>query len=395
MSDSKHHNLFAGHAFHSTFKNGRASGEITITDIHIQFQNQQGQVRFAISGANFKLGGASDRLLFISHPTQPDWNLYTSDLNILKHPALHNDPEVQQQIAQVKNKKRLAWGVFGSAALLLLAIPLSVIFFMDNITASLSQHVPTEWEQKLGETAFAQYQMGQDFLDEQDTDTLLTPLTGPLLNAIDSDRYEYHFHISSDDAVNAFALPGGYIVINSGLILKADSADELLGVVAHEISHVTEQHSVRNIMGTAGTYLTINAVLGDMTGLLAVMADAAPFLINQSYSRDFETEADEKGLALLHKAAINPQGLVTFFDKLRQQEQEQLEELAGEENSGAVKTTLQFLSTHPATEDRIEHLRARIDALPHQRNLDLDHAFTQLQERVKRFVAQEDEESQP
>jgi predicted Zn-dependent protease len=132
-----------------------------------------------------------------------------------------------------------------------------------------------------------------------------------------------------------------------------------------------------------------------MTGLLAVMADAAPFLINQSYSRDFETEADEKGLALLHKAAINPQGLVTFFDKLRQQEQEQLEELAGEENSGAVKTTLQFLSTHPATEDRIEHLRARIDALPHQRNLDLDHAFTQLQERVKRFVAQEDEESQP
>ncbi len=182
-------------------------------------------------------------------------------------------------------------------------------------------------------------------------------------------------------------------MINSGLILKADSADEMLGVVAHEIAHVTEQHSVRNIMGTAGVYLTINAMLGDMTGLLAVMADAAPFLINQSYSRGFESEADEKGLALLHRAAIDPEGLVTFFEKLRALEQEAMEEMAGEDNSEAMETTLQFLSTHPATEDRIDNLRERIDALPHQRDRDLQAEFQALQERVKLFVAEEDQPS--
>lgn len=381
---------YAGHAFNDSFKNGRASGEITLTDIHVQFQNEQGNVRFSISGAQFKLGGASDRLLFISHPSQPDWNLYTADLSILKHPALHNDPLVQQQVKKASSTKRLAWGIFGSVGMLLIAIPLCIVLFMDSITGPLAHHVPAEWEEKLGETAFGQYQMGQEFLPQEEADALLNPLVQPLLDHLDSDRYEYRFHISQDDQVNAFALPGGYIVINSGLILKADSADEMLGVVAHEISHVTQQHSVRNIMGTAGIYLTVNAALGDMTGLLALLVDAAPFLINQSYSRGFESEADAEGLALLHRAAINPEGLVTFFEKLRRQEQEQLEEMAGEDNSETVESTLQFLSTHPATEDRISDLRERIDALPHQRNRDLQVEFNALQERVKLFVAQED-----
>ncbi|AUM13506.1 M48 family metallopeptidase [Ketobacter alkanivorans] len=388
------HANYAGHAFHDSFNNGRASGEITITDAHVQFRNDQGNVRFSITGAQFKLGGASDRLLFISHPSQPGWNLYTSDLSILKHPALHNDPAVQAQVKKARNTKRLAWGVFGSVGMLLVAIPLCIVLFMDSITGPLARHVPAEWEEKLGETAFGQYQMGQEFLPQEEADTLLEPMIQPLLDHLDSDRYQYRFHISRDDQVNAFALPGGYIVINSGLILKADSADEMLGVVAHEIAHVTQQHSVRNIMGTAGVYLTINAVLGDMTGLLAVMADAAPFLINQSYSRGFESEADAEGLALLHRAGINPEGLITFFEKLRQQEQEQIEKMAGEDNSAAVESTLQFLSTHPATEDRIAQLRKRIDALPHQRERDLQTEFTALQERVKLFVAEEDEEEQ-
>ena len=122
------------------------------------------------------------------------------------------------------------------------------------------------------------------------------------------------------------------------------------------------------------------------------MADAAPFLINQSYSRGFESEADEEGLALLHRAAINPEGLVTFFEKLRALEQEKVETMAGEENSEAMETTLKFLSTHPATEDRIENLRQRIDALPHQRERDLQTEFEALKERVKLFVAEEDQQ---
>ncbi|MGB3620383.1 MAG: M48 family metallopeptidase [Ketobacter sp.] len=383
---------YAAHAFHHSFDKERASGAITLTDVHVQFHNDQGQVRFPVSGTQFSLGGASDRLLFIRHPSEPDWNIYTSDLSILKHPALQNDVQIQRRVQQIKNKRRFTWGVFASVVMVLVAIPLLVVLFMDSLTGPLARHVPPEWEQKLGETAFAQYQMGQDFLKQEESDQLLDPLLQPLLQQLQDERYPFQFYISSDDAVNAFALPGGIVVINSGLILKADSADELLGVVAHEISHVTEQHSVRNIMGTAGVYLTINAMLGDMSGLLAMVANAAPYLINQSYSRGFETQADEKGLALLYRAQIEPEGLVTFFEKLREQEQKQLDKVAGEDNRESIESTLQFLSTHPATEDRIDHLQEQINELPHQNTLDLSLPFTTLQERVKRFIAKEDEE---
>lgn len=380
---------YPGHAFHDDFNKGKASGQISISDSHIQFQNEKKSVRFSIRGAQFKLGGASDRLIFISHPNQPDWNLYTADLSILKHPALQNDQAVQQQVKKARNTKQLAWGVFGSVGALIIAIPLCIVLFMDSITGQLAPHVPAEWEEKLGETAFAQYQLGQEFMDQKTTDQLLMPLVQPLLDHLPTDRYQYRFHISRDQQVNAFALPGGYIVINSGLLLKADSADEVLGVLAHEIAHITEQHSVRNIMGTAGIYVTINAMLGDMTGLLATVANAAPFLLNQSYSRGFESEADAEGLALLEKAHIDPQGLVTFFEKLQTLEQEKMAEMAGDENSETLKNTLQFLSTHPATEDRIQDLQKRIEKLPHQRYLDLDTEFKTLQQQVKLFVAEE------
>jgi hypothetical protein len=380
---------YPGHAFHPSFNKGKASGQISISDSFIQFQNDTGTVRFNIRGAQFKLGGASDRLIFISHPSQPEWNLYTADLRVLQHPALQNDPAVQRQVKKARSTKRLAWGIFGSAGALVIAIPLCIVLFMDSITGLLAPHVPAEWEDKLGETAFAQYQLGQEFMDQETTDELLTPLVQPLLDHLPSDRYQYRFHISRDQQVNAFALPGGYIVINSGLILKADSADEVLGVLAHEIAHVTEQHSVRNIMGTAGIYVTLNALLGDMTGLLATVANAAPFLLNQSYSRGFESEADAEGLALLEQAAINPQGLVTFFEKLQALEQEKMAEMAGEENSETLTNTLQFLSTHPATADRIANLQHRIDNLPRQRYLDLYEEFEALQDQVKLFVAEE------
>ena len=385
---------YSAHAFHESFKKGRASGQLTLSDCHIHVENDQGQVRFPISNAEFSLGGASDRLLFIKHPTKPDWNLYTSDLSILNNPLLQNDPAVQQQVKAVKNKKRLAWGIFAAVAMVIIAIPLLIVMQMDGISATVAEHVPPEWEEELGETAFAQYQRGQQFMEDAQAKELLAPLTAPLLEALNDERFEYRFYISGDDVVNAFALPGGYIVINSGLILKADSAEELLGVVAHEIAHVSEQHSIRSIIGTAGVYITISAVLGDMSGIFAILADAAPFLIRQSYSRGFESEADEIGLALLHDAQINPQGLVTFFEKLMEIEAEQKEDMGEEYNNETVQSTLAFLSTHPATEDRIEHLEKRIAQLPHQRHRDFDQEFLRLKERVKQFVAHEEEEQQ-
>lgn len=377
---------YPGHAFHASFKNGRASGQISISASGVRFTNDSASVQLPLHGLQCSLGGASDRLIFLSHASEPAWKLYTSERALLNDPHLQQLPSIRAQLQKAKQKHVMNWGVFAVVALLIIALPALLLFNMDGLSGRLARHVPVEWEQQLGDQVFKQYKVDSHFMDQKQADALLQPLVQPLLDANPDKRFEYRIHINRDEEVNAFALPGGYVVINTGLIIRAETPEELLGVVAHEIAHVTEQHGVRNIIGTAGIYLTVNALLGDMTGLLALIADAAPFLINQSYSRGFETEADEKGVALLERANINPGGLTSFFEKLREEEEKRLKEMAGDDNQDLAKATLSIVSTHPATEDRIAHLEKITQPKPGQRYRDLDEPFLHLQDAVKQFV---------
>ena len=206
------------------------------------------------------------------------------------------------------------------------------------------------------------------------------------------ERYRFEIVVSNSQEVNAFALPGGYIVVNAGLILTADNASEVLGVLAHEMSHVTEQHGLRNVINTAGVFLLVDALLGDVSGVLAMLTNAAPLLINQSYSRQFEAEADAIGLQLLAKARIDPSGFVNFFEKMIALEQKQLESIEDQNTRELVEDAMGFLSTHPATEERIENIEAMMGQ--HQGPFEnYDIAFKKLQNQVKKFVANNNEEN--
>jgi beta-barrel assembly-enhancing protease len=130
-------------------------------------------------------------------------------------------------------------------------------------------------------------------------------------------------------------------------------------------------------------------VFGDATGLLAVLSGAAPLLLNQSYSRRFETEADVKGFELLQKAKINPNGLASFFEKMIAEEKKQLEKIEDEDNRELAKKALQFLSTHPASEDRIQKLKELDANAKHPYEyLKLNAEFAELQAAVKQFVTE-------
>lgn len=377
--------MYQAHAFHEQFNRGRTSGNLIVSELEIAFSNGEQRVSFPVQGAEFKLGGASDRLVYVSHPNYPDWVLYTSDRSILKNPILHNQPLIQKQLKKAQAIRQVNWSVLLLVIFTLLGAPLALLFNIDKLTAIAAREVPPEWEKNLGESAFAQYQISHDVLETDEATEYLKELTLPLLEAIESERYTYTIVIASDSTMNAFALPGGYIVINSGLIMAADDANEILGVLAHEISHVSEQHGVRNVIGTAGTFALVQALVGDVSGLFAIIANAAPMLINQSYSRGFETEADEKGLLLLDKANINPQGMVTFFEKIKAQEQAQLAKIEDEDARDLVESSAGFLSSHPATDVRIKGLQKRIGtASGDYRNL--DHEFRQLKTLVEAFV---------
>jgi Zn-dependent protease with chaperone function len=381
--------------FHDCLPKGKASGGIRIESHEICFDIDNLQVRASLAGLTVSLGGASNRLVFFEHPQLNGWSFYTSDLAVLQDHHLLNQPEIAAVLLRAKQKRLFGWGLVATVVAICLAVPLLLVFRMDVITGVIAQKIPPSWEQQLGESTMAQYQLGKDVMSEKEANTLLSPLTMPLTDALDQSPYQYHFYIVNDSSLNAFALPGGEVIIHSALILRAESAEELLGVLAHEITHVEEQHGLRGVIGATGIYMLASAVFGDVSGIMATLSGAAPLLLNQSYSRRFETEADLKGFALLQRADIYPGGLASFFEKMIAEEKKQLEKIEDEENRELIKSAMRFLSTHPASEDRIEKLNELGQAdnryIGDYRNFKTE--FSALQKAVEQFVTENEDEN--
>jgi len=154
--------------------------------------------------------------------------------------------------------------------------------------------------------------------------------------------------------VNAFALPGGFFFVNSGLILRADNEAELAGVMAHEIAHVAARHGTRQATkGQLINYGTIPLIfLGGWTGYAirqaASLAIPLGFL---AYSRGFESEADLLGLEYIYKAGYDPTSFVDFFEKLQAMEKKK------------PGTMAKVFSTHPLTDDRITNAQKNIQEI--------------------------------
>ncbi|MFC4309106.1 M48 family metallopeptidase [Steroidobacter flavus] len=386
MSDS----FYPAHAFHEGFAQGRAAGDLSVSAAGFCFRSDTQSVTLPLAGARLTLGGASDRIVFIAHPDFPDWSVYTSDRTILRDPVLAAHPELTVALGAMRRKRMNNWAVFAAIFAVLIAIPVGLLLNMGWLTGIAARQIPASWEEQLGKTAFGQYQVQADVIQDPETAKLLTELTNSLTKTLPDSRYQFRFYVVRDPSLNAFALPGGYVVVNSELLLRADSAEEVLGVLAHEISHVTSQHGTRNLIASTGLFLTVQAALGDASGLLATLASAAPFLLSQKYSRGFENEADEQGFELLQRARIDGRGMVSFFDKVKAEEErmrKKVREQVGE-NAGTVLTeTPEFLATHPATDSRIERMREKA---AHQQGpfVDMNPTFDALKIRVRKFAAE-------
>ncbi len=165
--------------------------------------------------------------------------------------------------------------------------------------------------------------------------------------------------VVDSDEINAFALPGGFFYVDSGLILAADSEAELAGVMAHEIAHVAACHAARE--NTRGQLMNLASIplifVGG--GIGYALQEAAGIALPMSYlkfSRGFESEADYLGVQYLYKAGYDPQAFTAFFEKVRQMEKQKPGSLA------------KAFSTHPQTPDRIRKSQDEINTLLPERN---------------------------
>lgn len=384
---------YSAHAFHDSLPHGRSSGELMVTPLGFRFQCAAGAVVIPFQGAELRRGGASDRLVFISNAARPGWSVYTDDRSIMADPLLAGQPGLAPALASMRRKGWSNWAWAGFAALLILGLPIWMLFNIDVFAGVAAKRIPPDWEAGLGKRVYAQYQIGAQIIEDKAVAAQLKKLTDPLEQQIKDPRYPFHFNIAKDSTINAFALPGGYVVINSELILRARSADELLGVVGHEMSHVTEQHGMRAVITTAGVVLIAQALIGDVAGLAATLASAGPLLLNQSYSRGFEEQADKRGVELLQRARIDPLGMVRFFETVQEEERKRREKMrktTGERTADVLEGASKFLSTHPATEKRIAQIR-KLAAKQKGPYRNLDAEFKVLQDQVRAIVAQDKE----
>lgn len=228
-------------------------------------------------------------------------------------------------------------------------------------------------ERELGEAFFRNLHSQLEISQDPEISEYIQTIGQKLAANSDNPKQAFHFFVAVDPTINAFAGPGGFIGVNSGLILASDSESELASVLAHEIAHVTQRHlyqafqaAGRMTLPTAAAMLAailIGAKSGSaQAGQAAIMAAQAMNIQYQiNFTRDNEAEADRVGMQNLSRSEFDPRSMPTFFERLQQSTR-----FAGHGMP-------EFLLTHPVTESRIADTRGRAEKFPYRQYPDSFH----------------------
>ncbi|NML21016.1 M48 family metallopeptidase [Pseudoflavitalea sp. G-6-1-2] len=159
--------------------------------------------------------------------------------------------------------------------------------------------------------------------------------------------YPIEITVVSSPEVNAFAIPGGHIVVYDAILDNMKTPEELAALLGHEVSHIELRHSLKNISRTLARQMFLSLVLGSESGFTSVLVEHADNLKGLEYSRELETESDNNGIRLMHESHINTEGMSNLMTLLQK-------------STGGKDNTLNFLSTHPVFEKRIANIKEQL-----------------------------------
>ena len=239
-------------------------------------------------------------------------------------------------------------------------------------------------ERRLGEQIMLEVRTDPSYSDDPEITDYLNTLGYRLVSVSSDSRQEFTFFLMMDPQVNAFALPGGFIGINSGLIVTAQSESELAGVVSHEIGHVVQRHFARmlasqketQLISLAGLVVAILSARASSQVSQAAMAGSQAGTIQSSlnFTRGNEQEADRIGFQILEKGGFDPAAMAAFFERLMHA------------TRFYQSTAPAYLRTHPLTTDRISDMQNRLRDV-HYRQVPDSIEFQLMRAKLK---AQED-----
>lgn len=245
---------------------------------------------------------------------------------------------------RLKTRRRREWWLVGGLTAMAAGVVLFVTVGVPVLSGPVARATPPSMERRMGENFNGQVSAIFPTCDNAAAQRTLAVLGDRIAAAADT---PFDIRVRAVDApmVNAFALPGGRILITDDLIREARSPDELSAVIAHEVAHVEKRHVMQAVWRNFGVGMLLDLIVGGGTGAgqqAVILAGQASEL---SYSRTAEREADARGQALLHADGLSSQGMAPFFERL-----------AGGE--GKLDEAAEFLNTHPDSRRRARDARA-------------------------------------
>jgi beta-barrel assembly-enhancing protease len=242
--------------------------------------------------------------------------------------------------------------------LLLLAVPRVLAEGLPDLGDVAQAGFTPIQERKLGESIMREIRADRSFYDDAEATDYINTLGNRLVASSTDARQDFEFFLIRDPQINAFALPGGFVGVHTGLILSAQSESELASVLSHEIAHVTQRHIARMIaqqknnqvlsLAALGAALLLSRASGQAAEAAAAFGTAGSIQGQLNFTRANEQEADRVGVQILERAGFDPRAMAIFFERM--QRATRIYE------TGAPS----YLSTHPLTYERIADIQNRI-----------------------------------
>jgi len=254
-------------------------------------------------------------------------------------------------------------------------------------------------EERIGKQFLRQLLASRNYVSDPELRYYINELGAKVGATANLDGLQLRFNLLKENALNAFAVPGGYITFHTGLILTTETESELASVVGHEIAHLSQRHLPRMIAKAEASKLPTTAaiiaslLIGGQVGVAGVTLANANLISNQlAYSREFEKEADAIGIQMMSSSGFDPQGTANFFDKLQRY------------TLVTSKDVPEFLRSHPLSYTRVAEAESRLAALPKQTHSSsiefyltkakIRALYSERPEQAQRELIQEIEESE-
>jgi hypothetical protein len=269
---------FEAELFHPGLGYELVKGRIFLESDALMFRSEATSVEIPVAQLLVEMDGANGRIYFRDQNVT-GLSIFTTDESILDARGFGQPGAIRRRLEQAGSqnelKRRLRVMAYAAVGCLLLGwLGVLATHFM---VRSLVAKVPPEWEQKFGAEEIADLKGEALLLNDSNRVAKLAALAAPLLQVVPGSD-DFKFYIEKNEDPNAFALPGGYIVVNTGLLNLADN-DEVLGVIAHELAHVTQKHHARKIISSAGPLIIFGTFMGSR-GMMSLIGEGSALMLS-------------------------------------------------------------------------------------------------------------------